>query len=142
MIKRILRKIFLLDRNRYEGDADFFRTWKIIDPDGTFNDGIIRSSVANIPNRIIPVYMFYINFNVDYFFDLIWYSFLFNFVVSPFSYAIHPIVFFIPGIAYFLLCIILNCVITVLELIKIKKDMIEIYYDLMEAYQIKDDEEF
>lgn len=136
MIIKFLKSAFILDLCRYQGDAEFFRRWLEVDPFGTLENGIIRESVREIPQTIIPPYKFYINLNIEFFERLVSNLLVvFNISLMLILITMSMYLFLLP-VFYVLTCIIVNCIVTVKELKQIKIDMLEIYQELLIQYKM------
>jgi len=128
-MKAFIKKILILDKNRYENKK--LKGYKRLENKIDFveKDSIILNYVETIPREIqkLDFRYYLINFNTQYFDTMYLYCFIIMLVTFPFAMLFHPFLIFIIPIIYCLVSMICNFILTVIEIRQLRRNLKNIY---------------
>lgn len=135
MFIKIFKHLFLLDGKRYDANLRFYENLNINALGLSKHDTIIDIFVMSMPNKTKNLYKknMFINFNGEYFDNLIFYSLILMIMILPFLYKSFVWLIFIIPLVYISLCLLLNFILTYKELMYIKKRLCHIYKNIIES---------
>ncbi len=132
-IKNLIRKLFVLDRERYENKQlkAFIRLEENINNLDNI-DSYIMCFIESIPKEIdkIDYKYYFINFNSDYFNILYFNLMIMMLIIFPFAIDEYYGFIFIVPIIYLIISLISNFVLTIKEINDIKKKFKRIYQNI------------
>ena len=132
-IKNLIRKLFVLDRERYENKQlkAFIRLEENINNLDNI-DSYIMCFIESIPKEIdkIDYKYYFINFNSDYFNILYFNLIIMMLIIFPFAIDEYCGFIFIIPIIYLIISLISNFVLTIKEINDIKKKFKRIYQNI------------
>lgn len=132
-IKNLIRKLFVLDRERYENKQlkAFIRLEENINNLDNI-DSYIMCFIESIPKEIdkIDYKYYFINFNSDYFNILYFNLMIMMLIIFPFVIDEYYGFIFIVPIIYLIISLISNFVLTIKEINDIKKKFKRIYQNI------------
>ena len=128
-IKRVLKKIFILDKNRFEDHLYYYRRLMENKDSLLLEDSVISQTIAFLPDEIQSLnYKYYfINFNDEFFDTLYVYTFIIMIMSVPLYLFINPLFIIMTPLFYILCCFIINFIVTIVEISRLKKKLLEIY---------------
>lgn len=128
-IKKVLKKIFILDKSRFEDHLYYYRRLMENKDSLSLEDSVISQTIDYLPNKIQSLnYRYYfINFNDEFFDTLYVYTFIVMIVSVPLYLFIHPLFMIMIPVLYILCCLIFNFIMTIIEIDRLKKNLKDIY---------------